>query len=144
MSEAPGETVHASCVAIDGRAVLIAGPSGSGKSDLSLRLIDRGAALVSDDYTELSFRDGRLLARAPAAISGKIEVRGVGIVDFAPAQDALVALVVELGEPVERLPKRKSVTLAGIEIPAVALAALEASAPLKVERALQLFGLPLP
>ena len=58
-------TIHATCVAIEGRGVLIVGPSGSGKSDLALRLIDRGAALVADDYTDLNV-DGRALARVGA------------------------------------------------------------------------------
>ena len=69
------ETIHASTVAIEGRAVMIVGPSGAGKSDLALRLIDRGATLVADDYTNLS-RDGdTLVASAPATIAGRIEVR---------------------------------------------------------------------
>jgi serine kinase of HPr protein (carbohydrate metabolism regulator) len=59
------ETVHATCVAIDGRGILIRGRSGAGKSDLALRLIDRGARLVSDDYTILAASGGRLRAAAP-------------------------------------------------------------------------------
>ena len=55
MAELSSETIHASCVAIDGRALLIEGASGDGKSDLALRLIDRGATLVSDDYTCLLY-----------------------------------------------------------------------------------------
>jgi serine kinase of HPr protein (carbohydrate metabolism regulator) len=75
MSPAPGprlsaETVHASTVAIDGRAVLITGPSGSGKSDLALRLLDRGFTLVSDDQTLVKKDGSRLLASAPPAIAG--------------------------------------------------------------------------
>mgnify|MGYP006207984755 CR=1 FL=1 len=73
------ETVHTSCIAIGGRAVLIGGRSGRGKSDLALRLIDRGASLVSDDYTVVHRRDGRPVASAPDTIAGKIEVRGVGL-----------------------------------------------------------------
>ena len=65
------ETVHTSCVAIGGRAVLIGGRSGKGKSDLALRLIDRGAALVSDDYTFVRRVEGRLLASAPDTITGR-------------------------------------------------------------------------
>ena len=76
MSDTPDALVHASCVAIGGRAILLAGPPGAGKSDLALRLIDRGARLGSDDYTELRRVEGRLLARAPATIAGKIEVQG--------------------------------------------------------------------
>ena len=137
------ETIHAGCVAIGGRGVLLAGRSGSGKSDLALRLIDRGARLVSDDYTELR-RDGdRLVARAPDRIAGKIEARGVGILELDALPEAAVCLLVDLDAVPERLPEGTAVRpLAGLDIPAVALAALEASAPIKVERALLLFGLP--
>ena len=86
------ETIHVSSVAIDGRAVLIAGRSGAGKSDLALRLIDRGALLVSDDYTFVRRAQSQALASAPARIAGRIELRGVGIVELETAQDVPVAL----------------------------------------------------
>ena len=143
MSPPPDETVHASCVAIGGRAVLLAGRSGAGKSDLALRLIDRGAILVSDDYTELRCVGGTLLAGAPATIAGRIEVRGVGIVDLEAASAVPVCLHVDLDAAPERLPEARTIRLAGRDIPRIALAALEASAPLKLERALVRFGLPL-
>jgi len=76
------ETLHASTVALDGRAVLISGPSGSGKSDLALRLLDRGFILVSDDQTIVRKDGGHLVAGAPPTIAGKLEVRGIGIVDM--------------------------------------------------------------
>jgi len=136
------ETVHASCVAIAGRAVLIGGHSGAGKSDLALRLIDRGARLVSDDYTVLRRVDGRAIASAPATIIGRIEIRGIGVVEREPVQEVPVALLVDLDHEPERLPgPGESRMLAGIAIPVVRLAGLEASAPLKVEAALVLFGL---
>ncbi|HEY0444897.1 MAG TPA: aldolase [Allosphingosinicella sp.] len=136
------ETLHASCVAKDGRAVLISGRSGSGKSDLALRLIDRGASLVSDDYTIVRRVDGRLLAKAPANIQGKMEVRGVGIVPFAHASDVPVSLLVDLDLGIERLPERRDpLRIAGVDVPVVAVNALEASAPVKVEVALEHFGL---
>ena len=137
------ETVHASCVAIGGRGVLIAGPSGSGKSDLALRLIDRGAKLVSDDYTELDVEGGRLLASPPPAIAGKIEVRGVGLVEGEAVGGVPVCLHVTLGGDPERLPEPGRIALLGIALPTLRLAALEASAPIKLEAALNLFGLPL-
>lgn len=143
MSPEPDALVHATCVAIGGRAVLLAGRPGAGKSDLALRLIDRGAMLVSDDYSELRRAGDRLLARAPAAIGGRIEVRGIGIVELASARDVPVCLHADLDSPPERLPEPKAVRIAGIEIPGVALAALEPSAPLKLEQALVRFGLPL-
>lgn len=143
MNDGVDSLIHASCVAIGGRAVLIGGPSGAGKSDLALRLIDRGAALVSDDYTELRRRGGRVLARAPAEIAGKIEVRGLGILDLPAMADIPVCLYVDLDRDPERLPEPETVWLGGEEIPAIALAALEASAALKLEQALVRFGLSL-
>lgn len=136
------ETIHVSAVAIDGRAVLIAGPSGKGKSDLALRLIDRGGRLVSDDYTIVRRIDGRLVASAPPAIAGKIEVRGVGLLDFPHDDDVPVGLIVDLDRDAERLPEAgETRMLAGVAVPVVALAAFEASAPIKVEAALRQFGL---
>ncbi|UVO49191.1 aldolase [Sphingomonas sp. SUN019] len=131
------ETIHATTVAIDGRAVLISGPSGSGKSDLALRLIDRGATLVSDDYTEVR-RDGDgLIAAPPATIAGRIEVRGIGIVPFPHLADAKVALAVRLGGPVERLPERGRRVIAGVSVREVAVDAFAATAPIKCELALR-------
>lgn len=138
------ETLHASTVAIDGRAVLIEGRSGSGKSDLALRLIDRGARLVSDDYTVVRRREGTLKASAPTTIAGRIEVRGLGILTVEHLAEAPIGLVVSIGEPVERLPEPGGVrSIAGVAIPLVAIDALTASAPIKVEHALALFGIPV-
>src|SRR3546814_17418763 len=74
--------VHATCIAIDGRGILLRGPSGSGKSDLALRLIDGGALLVADDQVILTEADGELTASAPATTAGRMEVRGIGVVDM--------------------------------------------------------------
>jgi len=137
-------TVHASCVAIGGRAVLIAGPSGSGKSDLALRLIERGASLVSDDYTILEADFGRLLASPPETIAGRIEVRGVGIIERPHVEAVPVALLVDLARFAERMPEPLAVEFGGVAVPAIGLSALEASAPLKVEAALHLHGLVQP
>jgi serine kinase of HPr protein (carbohydrate metabolism regulator) len=135
------ETIHASTVAIEGRAVMIVGPSGAGKSDLALRLIDRGATLVADDYTNLS-RDGdTLVASAPATIAGRIEVRGLGIVETRHVDDVPVALTVDLGTDVPRMPEPSTMTIAGIAIRRVALNPRPASAPLLVELALR-YALP--
>ncbi len=136
MSDAAAETVHASCVAIGGRGVLLAGPSGAGKSDLALRLIDRGAALVADDYTICHPRDGRLWASAPARIAGRIEVRGIGIVALPAIAEAPIALWIDLVAEVPRMPEPARRRVAGIDLPAAALAPFEASAPIKVERLL--------
>lgn len=136
------ETVHATAVEIDGRAVLIGGRSGQGKSDLALRLIDRGARLISDDYVFVRRVDGRLLASPPANIEGKIEVRGVGILEVPYGRDVPVALFVDLDRAPERLPVNEDPRqLAGVELPGLGLSALEASAPIKVEAALKMIGL---
>lgn len=143
-SSLSSETLHASCVAKDGAAILISGRSGSGKSDLALRLIDRGADLVSDDYTIVRRVGGRLLASAPEHIRSKIEIRGLGILEFHHEVDVPVCLLVELASDVERLPEIPgSVALAGVQVPSVRLSSLEASAPVKVEVALAQFGLDL-
>ncbi|MBA4042175.1 MAG: aldolase [Sphingobium sp.] len=137
MTVVSSETLHVSCVAIGDRAVLIEGRSGAGKSDLALRLIDRGARLVSDDYT-LVVRDGQaLLATAPTAIAGKIEVRGIGIMALPHVERVPVALLVELRDDVERMPLDMPVrTIAGVKVPVIAIEGHYASAPIKVEMAL--------
>jgi serine kinase of HPr protein (carbohydrate metabolism regulator) len=136
------ETIHASSVAVGDRAVLIGGRPGTGKSDLALRLIDRGAKLISDDYTCVRRVKGQALASAPPTIVGKIEMRGVGLVEMESRQDVPVALFVDLDQAPERLPEPgEARMLAGVSIPTVGLAGLEASAPVKVEAALKLIGL---
>ena len=136
------EIVHATTVAIDDRAVLITGRSGSGKSDLALRLLDRGFTLVSDDQTIVR-RDGeRLIASAPPRIAGKMEVRGIGIVEMQTTGDVPIALLVELTSEMERLPDDgRERPLLGIVLPLVRIDAVAASAPSKVALALDRLGL---
>ena len=131
--------VHATAVAIAGRAVLLRGPSGSGKSDLALRLIDAGARLVADDRTELHRRGAQLVSRAPATIAGLIEVRGVGLLRLPALDEAPVAMIVDLVPPdrVERLPDRRTETFLGVAVPLIALAPFEPSAPAKLRLALR-------
>lgn len=137
MTPVSSETVHASCVAIGDRAVLIEGQSGAGKSDLALRLIDRGARLVSDDYTLLLRQGGILLATAPATIAGRIEVRGIGIVDMPHVERVPAVLLVELADDVERMPmEARSRHVAGVSLPVIRIDGGQASAPIKVELAL--------
>lgn len=137
-TELSSETIHASCVAIDGQAVLVEGRSGTGKSDLALRLIDRGATLVSDDYTVLLRVKGALIARPPANLAGKMEVRGIGIVELPHVADVPVALLVAITELPPRMPAaRRRRRIAGVEVREIALPSLEPSAAIKVELALR-------
>jgi hypothetical protein len=136
--------IHATCVAIGGRGVLLRGRPGSGKSDLALRLIDRGALLVSDDYSCLAAREGRLVASPPGNIAGRIEVRGVGILPMHILGEAPVCLLADLDAAPDRLPQIGTQELQGIAVPYLPLAALEPSAPIKLELALLHFGLAAP
>lgn len=137
------ETIHASCVSIEGRGLLIGGRSGIGKSDLALRLIDRGAMLIADDYTLLRRTPDGLLASAPETIRGRIEVRGIGILDWPNAPAAQVALYLDLQGDVQRLPEAPSTRLlAGVGVPVLAFDAFPASAPIKAELALRRYGRP--
>jgi serine kinase of HPr protein (carbohydrate metabolism regulator) len=138
------ETVHASTVATDGRAVLITGPSGSGKSDLTLRLLDRGFTLVSDDQTIVRREDDRLIASAPPNIAGKLEIRGIGIVEMDHAEDMPVALLVELTSDIQRMPDdSRERPILGVPLPLISIDAMAASAPSKVAVALDRMGLKL-
>lgn len=138
------ETVHASTVALDGRAVLITGPSGSGKSDLTLRLLDRGFTLVSDDQTIVKKDGDRLVASAPPTIAGKLEIRGIGIIDMERVENVPVALLVELTSDIRRLPDdSRERPILGVKLPLITIDALTASAPSKVAIALDRMGLKL-
>lgn len=126
--------VHGTCVEMSGTGVLLRGASGGGKSDLALRLIDGGARLVADDQVSLSAVDGDLIATAPETLSGRIEVRGVGIVAVPTAANATIGLVIDLSEPdrVPRLPDPARCELLGLTLPLIALAPFESSAAAKV------------
>ena len=136
------ETLHCSTVAKDGRAVLITGPSGSGKSDLSLRLFDRGFSLVSDDQTIVRKDGDRLLASAPPTIAGKLEVRGIGIVEMERVANVPIALIVELTGQIQRMPDdSRERPILGVKVPLVSIDAMTASAAPKVALALDRMGL---
>jgi serine kinase of HPr protein (carbohydrate metabolism regulator) len=132
-------TVHASAVLIGARAVLIQGPSGSGKSGLAMALLQAAAGgalpfarLVGDDRVHLEAAHGRLMVRPAPALTGRIEVRGLGIRRMAHEPVAVVGLVVELGTAVERLPEaeQQEALLSGIRLPRLAVAARVAPLPL--------------
>ena len=136
-------TLHASCVAIDNRGVLLTGASGAGKSDLALRLIDRGASLVGDDGVMIEASNGRLLASPGRNIEGQMEVRGLGILAFPWVSRVPLALVVALDQEVLRMPDEllHVRVFEGLTLPLIALNPFEASAAVKVEKALLLYGL---
>jgi serine kinase of HPr protein (carbohydrate metabolism regulator) len=129
--------VHATCVAIDGAGVLIRGPSGSGKSDLGLRLIDDGARLVADDYCEVTADAGMLTARAPATIAGRIEVRGYGLARLPVIESAVIALVVDLkpARDIPRLPETVTCTIDAVTLPWIMVDPAQPSAAAKVRLA---------
>lgn len=134
------ERVYGTCVAIDGRGVLLRGPSGSGKSDLALRVIDAGGVLVADDQTRLVREGDRLVATCPDTISGQLEVRGVGIVPVESVARAPLDLVLDMmpAEQIERFPEFGTCRYLEIDVPLLGLAPFEASAPAKLRRALAL------
>jgi len=136
------DNFHASSVALDGRAVLLCGPSGSGKSDLALRLLDRGFTLVSDDRTIVRRQGDKLITSAPDTIKGKLEIRGVGIVEVDTVSNVPMALVIELTSDIQRLPddSRERLIL-GIGVPLISVDAMTASAAAKVALALDRLGL---
>ena len=131
--------IHATCVEVAGAGVLLLGASGTGKSDLALRLIDGGARLVADDRTDLLRRDGELFASAPHTIAGRIEVRGIGILAVPAVAEARVRLAIELVEParVERLPDGCSREFLGVSVPLLALDPFAASSAAKVRLAVR-------
>lgn len=136
---APEQPLHATAVALDGQAVLLRGPPGAGKSDLALRLIDRGWSLIGDDYVHLRRHGALLVLDPPPAIAGLIEVRGVGLVRLPFRAGVPLALVAELvPDGIERLPTGAHAMLLERPVPLVRLNPFEASAPLKLETALTL------
>lgn len=110
--------VHATTVALSGRALLISGPSGSGKSDMALHLMAFGAALVADDQTLLQLKGTQVIASCPPSIAGRIEARGLGLLQAAPADPTPIAAILDLATPErDRLPPFRETILLGQTIP---------------------------
>lgn len=156
MSE-EADRIHATAIAVGNRGVLIRGPSGAGKSDLALRclasapsaLVRDPVKLIADDQVILrcdrTLPALRLLASAPPAIRGKLEVRGIGILEVAACAETEIALVVDLvhDEPVERYPDPwPKVVVSGFSVPMIRLLPYEQSASLKIFAALDMARLP--
>lgn len=133
------QTVHGTVVDIAGKGVLLRGESGAGKSDLALRLIDRGACLVADDQVCLSYRRKGVFAACPERLRGYLEVRGVGILPMPITGGTYVKLIVSLAhaQTVPRLPDNGFETLLDKKIHCLTLNAFEQSTPIKIELALK-------
>ena len=113
-----GAHLHATCVEVAGRALLLVGPSGSGKSSLALEMMALGAGLVADDITELSVTDAGLIARAPATLPAAIEARGLGLLPAELKGPTPVAAALDLTRrSAERLPPAKEISFLGRVIP---------------------------
>lgn len=147
--EPPRKTVHATCVAVGGLGVLLLGKPGAGKSSLALRLVDQPgygtgerllrARLVADDQVVLERRGSRLVASAPATISGMLEVRGIGIAAIRKSRAMTVAMAVQLRDrrKIERLPAPPlKIALLGVELPLVEIDPSDSAAPARLRAAL--------
>lgn len=134
------EQIHASCVALGDDGVLILGPSGSGKSDLALRLVAAGADLVADDRIDVRAAGDRLVAQPPAALAGLLEVRGLAIVEMPYRAEADIVAVIKLipAADIARLPDPETETIAGLALPLFRIDATAASAVMKVRLAVDL------
>jgi hypothetical protein len=138
--ELSSETIQAGCIAVGGRAVLIESRLDEARVDLALRLIDRDAVLVADAATICQRQDGTLLASAPASNRGRMQVRGLGIVELSYAERVPVGLLVVLLES-SRFPEDLRVRrIAGIDVAVLPLSVFDPSGPIKVEIAVESFA----
>lgn len=129
---------QATCVAIDGRGLLIEGAPGSGKSSLALALIDRGAVLVGDDGVLLENAGGVLIARPHPRTSGILEVRNLGLLTYPVCDAAAVALVISLDAQAPRLPDNDATCERGeVAVPLVCMTPHDPVLPIKAELALR-------
>ena len=139
--------IHASCVAIGGKGVLILGASGSGKSDLALRLIDEGASLIADDRCEIFLKGKNLCARPPASIAGLLEMRGIGIIALPFRSTTRLAMAVRLAPPQQKRPRQRlprpafwRVLQGTGKLPLIVVNGFEASATARIRAALTAFS----
>ena len=134
--------LHGSCVALDGAGILLLAPPGGGKSDLALRLLGQGALLVADDQVEMSMHGAALMAAPPAALEGRLEVRGLGLLEGLPWVRARLVLAVELvaREAMPRLPEPANWVALGQAIPLLRLDGRAPSAPEVLKRALDVLA----
>ena len=140
--------LHGTCVSVGGEGVLILGEPGSGKSALALRLIDEPgygisgvllrSELVADDQVIVTRDQDRLMASAPAALRGKLEIRGLGIVTLATPPAVSLALVVKLQDhaAIERLPNPAIFDILEMALPLVEIDGKMPSSPARLRAAL--------
>lgn len=132
------QPVHATSVVFCGRGLLIRGASGVGKSDLAIRIMDAGGSLVSDDRTDIAVKDGVLIASAPEAIRGMIELRGVGLLRVPFIKAVRLDAVIECVEgEIERLPEPAFERFHDVSLPVYRIRPREASAVAKIRAILQ-------
>ena len=132
--------IHASAICVMGQGVLFLGDSGSGKSDMSLRMIAQyGAKLISDDRVDIKNVNNCLIASAPKSIQGLLEVRGVGIVDVPTIDQSEINIVVQLvTSNIDRMPEKATYEIEGITLPFIKINPFEASSTAKILAALRL------
>jgi HPr kinase/phosphorylase len=141
-------TIHATAVLVGAKALLIRGEPDSGKSRLALRLLETAGRelpfvrLVGDDRVYLESRAGRLIVRPPQELAGLLEIRGTGIVRVPFEAAAVVGLVIELGQPADRMPAAESrkAVLEGVPLPRLAVPPGADPLPLAIEASLGRFG----
>ena len=128
-------TLHGTCVEVRGSGVLVCGKPGVGKSSLALQLIDRGAILIADDQTLLSFEEEELMLQPPLSLRGMMEVRGVGLCAFPVQQKSFLKLCIEIceKEEPERLPDPLFVEYHGVKVPLLKLKKHDPLGALKIE-----------
>lgn len=133
--------IHATCLSWRNGGILLIGPSGSGKSDLALRMIRSGAVLVADDRVIVHAHKERLIARPPSRLAGKMEVRGLGIIPMPHKPQDHVEVIIEMAAHrggVDRLPAPRTRTEMGIQLPCWRLHPFDESTPIKLDLALSL------
>lgn len=138
----PELQVHGTALEVEGVGLLLRGPSGSGKSDLALRLIEGGAKLIADDRVDLTRREDQLSARAPQALAGLLEVREIGILQFPFLKETVLKAIIDLypSSPENRLPEERVEDVAGLQIRLFRIDPWQISAPVKVRLVSQLLS----